>query len=403
MKRSLLLISCIIALIIIARQLALNANDLPGSNLPFTAVQINPISAGNANSIVITTDGDLMIFGANFSSQELGQTFYLYPTLQMEGTSLVSTSVGEIIWARYSSHSMAVTSDGALWVWGVDIREANALAHSARSRGWGRPYRPFSNLYAPINIMNNVIFASTGGGHALAITSDGTLWGWGNSSYSQLGDAPRNNSGRPVKIIDDIALISAGARHTMMVTSDGALWTCGSNRKGQLGVGIQARPLYLGPQYIMDDVVAISAGNEHSTAITANGELWAWGCNRHGQLGDGTTEDQHNPIWIMDNVSYVSAGASHTMAITTDGALWGWGGNRNGQIGSGTTESYLYPIWIMDNIVAVSSGYAHTLAITQDGVLWGWGANGAGQLGDGTTVDRHVPVKIMENVALPAG
>lgn len=401
MKKSIFLISSLIALILITRHLMHITNDLPGSDLPPATIQINPISAGNANSMAITKDGDLMVFGANLSNQDIGQTFYLYPVLQMEDASLVSTSVGEITWARYSSHSMAVTSDGALWVWGVDTREANSLARNARSRGWGRPSRPFSNLYAPINIMNNVIFASTGGGHALAITSDGTLWGWGNSSYSQLGDAPRTNSGRPVIIMDDIALVSAGARHTMMVTSDGALWTCGSNRNGQLGVGIQARPLYLGPQYIMDDVIFISAGDVHSTAITKSGELWAWGCNRHGQLGDGTTENRYNPIWIMDNISYVSAGVSHTMAITTDGALWGWGSNRNGQLGSGTTESHFYPIWIMDNVVAVSTGYAHTLAITQDGVLWGWGANGAGQLGDGTTVDRHIPVKIMENVALP--
>ena len=392
-------------LILSGRQFLLNTSNTPGSGLPFVPAPITPIIAGNAHSMAITADGDLWAWGLISCNQDYSETTtHLYPIRIMEEAISISTSIGEIPWSSGNTHSMALTADGMLWVWGVDIREANALARSTGSRGWGSPSRQFSNIHTPINIMSNVVSVSAGGGHALAITSDGTLWGWGKSWSGQLGESRSDSRGRPVVIMDDVIAVSAGSAHTMIVTSNGDLWTCGRNSSGQLGDGTtdeRRGPINQSPLKIMYDVNVISAGSSHSMAITSSGDLWAWGCNRYGQLGDGTTENRYSPIKIAHDMDLVSAGGSHTMAISYDGTLWGWGANRNGQLGDGTTENRYSPVWIMDDVVAVSVGYAHTLAITSDGTLWAWGWNYAGQLGDGTTTDRHAPVKIMENILLP--
>jgi len=405
-KAKVVAIICLIAVLTLSgRQLLLNSRSLPGSGLSFISAQISPLATGNAHSMVITTDGGLWVFGSTFCDPYSNEiTTHFYPTRIKEGVLAVSTNIGEIIWSRGNTQHMVLTSDGNLWVWGVDIRDANVLARNANSQGWGRPSRQFNNLLAPVNVMSNVVSISAGSGHALAIASDDTLWGWGKSWNGQLGESSSDRRGRPTMIMDDVIAVSAGNAHTMMVTSNNILWTCGRNSSGQLGDGTtdeRRSPINQKPIKIKHDVIAVSAGDSHSMAITSNGELWAWGCNRYGQLGDGTTKNRYSPIKIMYDVVLVSAGASHTMAVTSDGILWGWGANGSGQLGVGTTENQHNPVMIMDNVVTVSVGHAHTLAITSDGVLWAWGNNSSGQLGDGTTESRHSPVRVMDNVMLP--
>ena len=71
---------------------------------------------------------------------------------------------------------VAVSADGGLWSWGIDF---------------GAPLvspTPVSNwLPAPtrVGIDHDWVCASSGGGHALALKQDGTLWGWGHDSQGQ--------------------------------------------------------------------------------------------------------------------------------------------------------------------------------------------------------------------------
>jgi len=402
-------ISLLAMFILAGGVVVLARNRLPGSGLPSVPVPAVPISAGNFHSMAVTEDGRLWAWGSN-SHGQLGDgtdTNRLYPVMIMENVVAVSTNIGQISWSDTSTHNMVLTTDGTLWVWGVDIREANRQVMSANRIGWGRPSRPYRNLRIPIRIMENVVSISASSGHATAITSDGVLWGWGKYWRGQLGDSVADRCGRPVKILYDVAFVSAGASRTTLITSNGTLLTSGNRSVSQADDNTNEEhrnTVNRGFMEIMEDVIYVSAGMVYTMVITSDNVLWGWGYNRDGQLDDdGATEVRSNPIpmKIMDDVVAVSTGGEHTMAITSDGILWGWGSNRFGQLGDGTTSESHSPVQIMDDVAFVSTGYRHTIAVTSDGVLWAWGSNWNGELGDGTTVDRHSPVRIMEGILVP--
>ncbi|MCH5324200.1 MAG: hypothetical protein J1E39_03200 [Eubacterium sp.] len=292
------------------------------------------------------------------------------------------------------THSAAITTDGSLYMWGDNY-------HGQLGNGTNE------DSSVPIKIMDNVAFVSLGYYHSAAITTDGSLYMWGYNYSGQLGNGTTEDCYTPIKIMDNVASVSLGDEHSAVITIDGSLYTCGQNLGGALGNGT-IEGSYI-PIKIMDDVTTVSLGENYSSAITTDGSLYMWGVNWYGQLGNGTTEDGYIPAKIMDNVTAVSLKYESGAAITTDGSLYMWGQNDYGQLGNGKSggnyfeydesiDSYT-PIKIMDNVVSVSLGNAHSAAITTDGDLYMWGWNESGMIGNGTTEDSSTPIKIINNVA----
>jgi alpha-tubulin suppressor-like RCC1 family protein len=297
-------------------------------------------------------------------------------------------------------HSMAITADGTLWGWGNN-----------RSGQFGDG--TIINHHAPIQIMKGVSAVSAGDAHTMVITDDGKLWGWGSIGGTSFRNSPvqlENTSGLIESprghIMDDVITVYASGHSIFAITADNILWE------------VEMRsPWELIPVEIMKNVVAVSAAGGTAFAITNDGILWGWGGNHMGQLGDGTIKNRKKPTRIMENVSSVSTSGEHTMAITNNGDLYVWGMNWAGELGDGVNgmgeggtliagSHRRNPARIMSNVSAVSTGQNYTMAITTDGVLWGWGGgnddtfptSSMQRLGDGMAVSRNTPVQIMENV-----
>ena len=140
----------------------------------------------------------------------------------------------------------------------------------------------------------------------MAITTDGTLWGWGGAgsrmidhrNFGQVGDGTRIPRYSPVKVMDDVIAVSAGGDHAIAITTDNSLWAWGNNSVGQLGDGTNTRRT--SPRRVMNDIASVSTGNFHTIAVRTDGSIWTWGWNMYGQLGDGTTQDRNSPVKIMD-------------------------------------------------------------------------------------------------------
>ena len=296
-----------------------------------------------------------------------------------------------------------VDESGNLWGWGMFGRVY--INHYD-----GTPIIPLPIHTAPTLIMTDVAAVCAGGWggwgmHVMVLRNDGSLWAFGSNGEGQLGDGnsalwggygSEADRDEPVHIMDDVVAMSTGGGHTMAITRDGGLWGWGSNHFGQVGthfefvLGDGTQNYHSTPVRVKEDVIAVSAGIGYTMAIDSDNVLWAWGVNHHGQLGYARTADIANyfhaeHVRIMENVAQVSAWG-HTMVIKTDGSLWAFGNNAWGNLGAGlpsnlpvqswdhTPVTQAEPLWIMDNVVAVSAGDGDSMALTTDGTLYIWGA-----------------------------
>jgi len=82
-------------------------------------------------------------------------------------------------------------------------------------------------------LKQQTLLAIAGTGHSMIVTEDGELWMWGHipSGHQHCiwcGFETITYKPYPVKIMDDVVYVSSG-RHTMVITADGLLWGWGDN------------------------------------------------------------------------------------------------------------------------------------------------------------------------------
>jgi hypothetical protein len=135
------------------------------------------------------------------------------------------------------------------------------------------------------------------------LTTNGTVWGWGNNSKGELGDGTTLNRSSPVQVmnVSNIVVVSGGDSHSSALATDGTVWKWGLNNVGELGNGTTNAVANAVPTRILVDVfghsfsniVMVSARDYHNIALKADGSVWMWGANDQGQCGNGTT----NGVW----------------------------------------------------------------------------------------------------------
>ena len=221
--------------------------------------------------------------------------------------------------------------------------------------------------------------------HALFLTDDGNLWGWGRNSFGQVGAdgiGNRRSNGDnkiiqtlPVFVLGHVKSVSAGGEFSVALRDDGTVWTWGKNDHAQLGDGTTSN--HQEPKQIMSGATAVSAGAEFAAALKEDGTVWTWGYNQYGQLGNGEAHasGQKSPARVegLNNVKAISAGSASMAALCDDGSLWTWGRNNRGQLGDGSTTDSYVPVRVLDNVISVSMGSGNGVAVRADNSLYHWG------------------------------
>lgn len=352
------------------------------------------VSAGNANSLALLSDGSLWAWGSNFyglmGNDSIIQVANPLPKkVPVSNVSAISTS---------ENNAAALKEDGTVWIWG-------SCGNGELGNG-SQDVNVFTSIPTKAYI-SNVKVISVGSYYIVALKDDGTVWVWGYNRDGRLGDDTKSDKPFPSHVIGlkNITDVKAYAFHALAIDDRGNVWTWGCN---MTGVGPNSTNDIITPERVpISNVKAISAGAFHSLALKDDGTVWAWGNNDHGELGDGTNITSYIPVMVkgLNDVMAIDAATFYSVALKKDGTVWEWGRN-DGRLGIGETSDLgaIYPTpqkVLIDHVKAISAGTSHTLALKDDGTVWSWGYNFNGQLGNGEVrgdgTGSLIPVRVLIN------
>jgi alpha-tubulin suppressor-like RCC1 family protein len=136
------------------------------------------------------------------------------------------------------------------------------------------------------------VAVSAGGNSSLALTSEGTVIGWGWNHCGQT-DCPEGY---------DFVAIAPGSLHSLALTRDGRIIGWGYNEYGQTDCPSG------------NNFIAVSTGGRHSLGLTRDGNIVGWGLNIDGQI-----DCPAGKFVSIDSF------AAHSIGLRDDGTIIGWG------------------------------------------------------------------------------
>ena len=316
------------------------------------------ILGDNKRSLALKTDGTLWSWGYNdYGYLGLGDTIKRSSPVQVGALAAWST-IGS-----GKTSAFAIKTDGTLWSWGN---------YSGGVLGLGVSYVHRSS---PTQVGTLATWSQITGGRnsiSLALKTEGTLWVWGRGNGGQLGlGTYAVNHSSPVQVgtLTTWSQITAGEYVALAIKTDGTLWSWGKNTQGQLGQDIattvyRSSPTQVGTLTTWSQIIA---GHRGSLAIKTNGTLWSWGYNTGGQLGFSDIIGRSSPVQVGTLAAWAKIGAAEdtSFAIKIDGTLWAWGRNDYGKFGLGDTIHRSSPVQVgtLASWVKIVGGKNHLLGL----------------------------------------
>ena len=261
-----------------ARAIAESPLPVPGLH---GAVQIGATTHG---ALVLQSDGTVWAWGSRENGmigdgrgphtyQDPVAPDVLLPQRVPNVSDVVQLSVG-------SGHVLALRRDGTVLAWGSNA--SGALGRLPRQE------LPIDSA-SVVAGLRDVVQVAAGASVSTVLRKDGTVWVWGANLFAQFGngdrtDPPGMNHGwvvtpQQVAGVTNVRAIALGltGRHTLALKRDGTVVGWGNSDWGQIGAGVsgdfQEKPVIV---RITRVKTIIAAGN-NSFAIRQDGTVWGWG------------------------------------------------------------------------------------------------------------------------------
>ncbi|STZ55701.1 Cell cycle control protein [Moraxella lacunata] len=157
----------------------------------------------------------------------------------------------------------------------------------------GKTYYPITKLTFPKKVVDfDVSFAN------IVLLEDGTVWSWGDSSYTGHGQPSTDFVTKPTRISSLSKVVKIDTHSAL--TQDGNLYTWGlqSFECSSCSNGVRSR-YYYSPVLIAQniDIKQFIDSKNHQGFLDKNGQLWTWGGNKYGTAGTGEVQQGN---WTKD-------------------------------------------------------------------------------------------------------
>lgn len=268
---------------------------------------VHRVSCGPYMSQALKTDGTLWMWGRNDCGQ-LGNNTETDSKVPVQVINADNTAFNDFVQGAVGHmHAVGLRANSEVWAWGRNVDyeigqgEGTPIIFKTPvvvKRSDGGNLNGIKNVYSS-NYAN------------FALDSNSTLWAWGYNANGVLGNggATYNPRAIPVKNSDgtsfgDVVDVAVGAYHVLAVKKDGSVWGWGDDRYGQVGndnVASTTPQYYPVPVKQSDGVtnftgaVAVYAGAYYSFILKHDGTMWSWGANWEGQLATNTTTARQLP------------------------------------------------------------------------------------------------------------
>jgi alpha-tubulin suppressor-like RCC1 family protein len=246
------------------------------------------VVTGSDSMYAIKTDGTLWGCGYN-SRGQLGNTTTISYSSPIQIGNLSN-------WSQVCigvNAMMGLQTNGTLWCCGYNYYGQFPLGSNGAF--------PFYSSPVQVGALNDWAQLSFVPGGGVAIKTDGSLWYWGQNNTGQAGMGfvlPGYSSPVQVGALKDWAKVSVGGGgHVLAIKTDGSLWGWGANSFGQTAnnAANYSSPVQIG---LLTNWKSIAAGNYSSFGLKTDGTMWSWGSGADGQLGLGNTINYSSPIQV---------------------------------------------------------------------------------------------------------
>ena len=248
------------------------------------------VAAGCYHSVALKSDGTVWMWGQSQGVPTSnppdgtcpgfggGVQCFLHPTQWVGPSGITQVAAGTL-------DEVALASDGTVYAGGqignahltlpnpvTDVAmqdyAAEAISTTGQVYSWG------ASSPSPALVPGITGFATALGGGSLsgyAVTSDGTVWAWGDDRYGQLGDGKTTSEATAIKVpgLPAVVAVAGGFYHAVALDASGGVWAWGDNVDGEAGPQ-QPQAVEAAPSQVpgIGQALAITAGGYSTIALT---------------------------------------------------------------------------------------------------------------------------------------
>jgi alpha-tubulin suppressor-like RCC1 family protein len=325
---------------------------------------VTEVAAGDYTSFAVKNNGSLWVWGSNqYGARGDGSSGDdLTNPVQVPLPNRVTTP------SRRGKHAVAagtgvyavLDTDGQVWTWGANWN-GRLGDGTNNSRFTPDRVRKSGN---PNDYLTGIVSIAAAGGTLIAVDADGYVWTWGAGANGALGNGLTGDSAYAVQVLQGngnattplagVSEVAGGSSgFCLALTRYGTVYGWGNNGFAQLGIPGGGAFSIATVVPLSGFIDTIAAGSAHGIAHSSDGNVYGWGYNGRGQLGNGNTGVAQSPAVIMssgpdgmNNIADLAAGPNFSVMVRySDRAVFVAGDNQSGQLGiPGNPPMQLVPV-----------------------------------------------------------